>query len=55
MKTGERKIDVSAAYMVVLTEEQIPDLEEILRRFKSVTTQESIYLEIEHEVDVRLM
>ena len=55
MKTGEQRIDVSAAYMVVLPEEQVRDLEDILRRFKERTSQESIYLEIEHEVDVRLI
>ncbi|MEW6366266.1 MAG: hypothetical protein AB1714_16695 [Acidobacteriota bacterium] len=55
MQTGDRKMDVSAAYWIVLDEECIPELEGILWRFKSRTTQESIYLEIEHNVDMRLI
>ena len=55
MQSGERKFDTSAAYIVLLSEEQVADLEEILRRFKARTTQEAIYLEIEHNVDLRLI
>ena len=55
MKTGDRRIDTSAAYMIVMKENQIDELEEILRRFKAKTTQEAIYLEVEHDVDFRLI
>lgn len=55
MGTGERRIDTSAAYMIVLRSDQIEELEEILRRFKAKTSQEAIYLEIEHDVDLRLI
>jgi hypothetical protein len=55
MDSGERKFDTSAAYVVLLPEEQVADLEEILRRFKARTIQEAIYLEIEHNVDFRLI
>lgn len=51
--TGERRIDTSAAYMLVLRSDQLEELEEILRRFKAKTTQEAIYLEVEHDVDLR--
>ena len=53
METGERKIDTSAAYMVLLPKDQLATLEEILRRFKAKTTQEAIFLEVEHNVDFR--
>jgi hypothetical protein len=55
MKTGDRRVDVSAAYMVVVEPEQVETLEGILRRFKSRTTQEAIYLEIEHDIDIRMI
>jgi hypothetical protein len=55
METGEQRVDTSAAYMIILTEDQLGELEEILRRFKEKTTQEAIYLEVEHDVDLRLI
>jgi hypothetical protein len=55
MESGERKIDTSAAYMVILSEDRVEELEEILRRFKAKTLQEAIYLELEHDVDLRLI
>jgi hypothetical protein len=55
MQSGERRIDVSAAYWIVLDEARLPELEAILRRFKSRSTQEAIYLEVEHNVDIRLL
>jgi hypothetical protein len=55
MKTGERKMDTSAVYMVVLGEDKLPQLEEIIRSFKAKTQQESIFLEVEHNVDVRFL
>ncbi len=55
MESGERRIDTSAAYMVIVDEGGIEELEEILRRFKAKTTQEAIFLEVEHDVDLRLL
>jgi hypothetical protein len=55
MESGERRIDSSAAYMVIVNERDIAELEEILRRFKAKTTQEAIFLEVEHDVDLRLL
>ena len=34
---------------------QVPELEQVLRDFKSRTLQEAIYLEIQRDVDVRFM
>lgn len=55
MEGGEQRIDTSAAYMVVLPEDQLEELVAILQRFKAQTTQEAIYLEVEHDVDLRLI
>lgn len=55
MQDGEQRIDTSAAYMLILPKDQLEELEEILRRFKAKTTQEAIYLEVEHDVDLRLL
>jgi hypothetical protein len=55
MKTGERKMDTSAVYMIVVGEERLPELETILRSFKAKTQQEAIFLEVERNVDVRFL
>ena len=55
MEGGEQRIDTSAAYMLVLPENQLDDLVEILGRFKAKTDQEAIYLEVEHDIDLRLI
>ena len=55
MESGERKIDTSAAYMILLPEDQLGTLEDMLRRFKAQTTQEALLLEVEHNVDFRLI
>ena len=55
MESGERRIDTSAAYIVMVDEGDLEELEEILRRFKAKTTQEAIFLEVEHDVDLRLL
>ncbi len=55
MEGGEQRIDTSAAYMLVLPEEQLEELVEILGRFKAKIRQEAIYLEVEHDVDLRLI
>ena len=55
MATGERKLDTSVVYMVAINEKQIVDLETILKNFKKKTTQESVFLEIERNVEIRLV
>lgn len=55
MKTGERKMDTSAVYMIVMAETRVSELEDILRSFKARTRQESLFLEIERNVDVRFL
>lgn len=55
METGDRKIDVSAVYSVILPASRVSELETILRAFKRRTLQEAIYLEVEHQVDVRFL
>ncbi len=55
MADGSRAIDESAAYFVVLDESQISELERLLRNFKDETLQEVIYLELQRDVDVRLI
>jgi hypothetical protein len=55
METGERKMDISAVYSVILPASGLPELESVLRDFKSRTLQEAIYLEVEHQVDVRFL
>ena len=54
MADGSHAMDRSAAYVVIIDEERIPELEELLRAFKARTTQEAIYLEIQHGVEFRL-
>jgi len=48
-------MDTSAVYMIVLAEERLAELEAIIRDFKSKTQQESIFVEVEHNVDVRFL
>jgi hypothetical protein len=47
--------DICKAYMIVMDEDRIGELEALLREFKAKTTQEAIYLEIQHGVDVRFI
>ncbi len=55
MESGERQVDTSAAYMVIVEENQLDELEGLLKRFKAGTTQEAIFLEVEHDIDLRLL
>ena len=55
MADGSRATDKSNAYMVVPDESRIAELEALLRGFKAKTSQEAIYLEIQHHVDVRYL
>ena len=50
MKSGKQKLDVCLVYSVVVEEEMVSKIDEILMRFKSKTDQESIYREIQRDV-----
>ena len=55
MADGTRARDESRAYALLLDEARVPELEELLRNFKNKTQQEAIYLEIQHNVEIRLV
>jgi hypothetical protein len=55
MKDGSQSLDRSAAYMVLLEESRIVELETVLREFKSKTMQEAIYLEFQHGIEFRFL
>jgi hypothetical protein len=55
MKDLRPAFDECNSYMVVMPDERLPELEQVLREFKAKTTQEAIYLEVQHDVDVRLI
>jgi hypothetical protein len=55
MKDGTQALDRSAAYVVVLEEGRVDELEAILREFKSKTLQQAIYLEIQRGVEFRFL
>ena len=55
MADGTQSLDESAAYVVICDESRINELEQLLRDFKSTTSQESIYLEIQRDVEIRFV
>jgi hypothetical protein len=55
MADGTPSLDVSESYVVVLDESRVPELESLLRDFKSKTLQEAIYLEIQRDIEVRFI
>lgn len=55
MTDGTRSIDEHRAYAVMIDDTRLPELEDVLRRFKASTTQEAIYLEIQHNTEMRLI
>ena len=55
MTDGSRAIDDHRAYAVMTDEAGLLDIEDVLRRFKSKTTQEAIYLEVQYNVEMRLI
>jgi hypothetical protein len=55
MADGTQALDESGAYVVVLDESRLPELEQALLAFKSKTTQEAIYLEIQRQVEIRFL
>lgn len=55
MNDGTQALDRSAAYVVVMDEKRVDELEAVLREFKSKTLQEAIYLEIQRGVEFRFL
>ncbi len=55
MSDGSQSLDRSAAYMAVVDESRIDELEGVLRAFKAKTLQEAIYLEIQRGVEFRFL
>jgi hypothetical protein len=55
MADGTQALDRSAAYVVVLEENRVDELEAILRTFKAKTLQQAIYLEIQRGVEFRFL
>ena len=48
MTDGTRSDDDLRSYFLVLDEERVPELREILARFKAKTTQEALYFELQY-------
>jgi hypothetical protein len=55
MPDGSMALDTSGKYMVFLDEARLGELEGVLHDFKRKARQEKIYLEIQHNVDIRLL
>jgi len=55
MPDGTRSLDESAAYVVITEEQNIELIEQILGEFKSKTSQDAIYLEIQRDIDIRFI
>jgi hypothetical protein len=55
MADGTQALDRSAAYVVVLEESRVDELEAVLREFKAKTLQQAIYLEIQRGVEFRFL
>ena len=55
MADGTRALDESGAYVIVLDEARLTELEHLLRDFKSKTQQQAIYLEIQRDLDIRFI
>ena len=53
MPDGSQAFDDSRQYAVLLDADNLPDLERVLADFHRQTKQESIYLEVTPDVDVR--
>src|SRR5437899_659765 len=55
MKSGERRLDTSVVYMLIIDESELELLREIIQEYKAGTTQEVILLELVHDVDIELL
>ena len=45
----------NTAYAIILDESRVDELEQVLRDFKNKTTQEAIYLEVQHNIEFRFV
>jgi hypothetical protein len=52
---GTRTLDVSGAYSIVMDESRIDEVVRILKEFRSKTLQESIYMEVQRNLDIRFV
>lgn len=55
MADSRQASDIHQKLTILLDESRLPALEEVIRGFKAKTTQEAIYLEIQHGVEFRLI
>ena len=55
MPDGRKVVDESQQYAVLFDGDRAAELVEILKAFKAGTAQESVYLEVIPDVDVRLV
>ena len=55
MPDGSQSVDDLESYFVIIDDTRVDELEQVLRDFKSKTTQEAIYLEIQRNVDIRFV
>lgn len=55
MADGVKAVDEHEAFAVALEEYRLDDLRDVLRAFKAKTTQETIYLEVQHETDIEFL
>ena len=55
MADGSRSDDVHVVYSIYMDESRLDELQELLREFISKTQQESIYLEIQRNIEVRFV
>lgn len=52
---GTRSVDVSGAYAIVMDETRIDEVVRILKEFRSKTLQESIYMEVQRNLEIRFI
>jgi hypothetical protein len=55
MTDGSRAVDEHRAYAIIMDESRLPDVEKALRDFLAKTKQEAIYLEVQYNVEMRLI
>jgi hypothetical protein len=55
MSAGTCSLDESGAYVVILDEARLAELEEVLRDFRGKTVQEAMYLEVQRHVEIRFV
>lgn len=55
MASGMESRDDSQAYALILDDSRLPELEQVLRTFKSKTTQEAVYFEIDRDIEIHFL